>query len=161
MRPINHLFFGLVFSTFLFLLFPKIGFFGFSIIILSSVLTDVDHYFYYVHKKKKFNLKKCYNWYIENWKKFCKLSKKQKVNFYSGWYFFHGFEILVLLTLFGIFISKYFFFILIGFSFHLFIDLSNEIAFKDRIDKISTIYDFFKYKKIKNIEELDSVVSSI
>lgn len=80
------------------------------------------------------------------------MSSKQRTKVYSGWCFLHGIEILIILFLLGIFISKYFFLIFIGVTFHFFLDLIEEIYFGWRIDKISVIYDYFKFKKLKLLE---------
>ena len=65
MYPTQHLLLGIIFSLVLLFLFPQIGFLGASIIILSTVLIDVDHYVYYVYKKKDLSLKNSYNWIIK------------------------------------------------------------------------------------------------
>ena len=57
--------------------------------------------------------------------------------------------IVIILFIAGIFISKYFLLVFIGFTFHLFLDILEEIHNNLRIDKISIIYDWFKFKKLK------------
>ena len=42
--------------------------------------------------------------------------------------------------------------VFIGVTFHLILDLIEEISWEGRIDKISLIYDYFKFKKLKLIE---------
>lgn len=153
MYPSKHIIFGILFSGICYLLFPKIEIIGASIIFLSTVLIDVDHYIYYIYKKKDFNLKNAYNWFIKSVNKFLSLPIKQRNNVYTAFCFLHGIEILLLLLILTSF-SKYFFFILIGFSFHLLLDYINEIPQKNRIDKLSLIYDHFKFKKLKNIENV-------
>ena len=152
MLPIKHLIFGTIFSTIFLLIFPQIGFLGFFIIILSTVLIDLDHYLYYVYKKKDWNIKNAYNWVLETGKKFYSLSKIERDKFYMGIYLLHGVEILCILFTLGIFISKYFLFIFIGFSFHLFLDVIYQIMRKKRITKVSLVNDFLKSKKLKLIE---------
>jgi len=53
--------------------------------------------------------------------------------------------------LLGLFISKYFLFILIGIMLHLFLDITEEIYLGARLDKISIVYDFFKFKRLKRV----------
>ncbi len=154
MIPTKHLFFGLILALILFLIFPQIGLIGFFIIIVSTVLIDIDHYLYYVYKKKDLNLKKAYLWFFENCKKYCSLSKEQKNKYYTGFCFLHGIEILIILFFLGRFFSVYFYYILIGFSFHLFLDIMDQIIQKIRIDRLSIIYDFLKFKKLKLIQEI-------
>ena len=153
MLPTRHLIFGITFSLILLFLFPQIGLIGFLIIILSTVLIDVDHYLYYVYKKKDWSLKHAYNWFIENKKKFLFLSRKQRNKFYRGFCFLHGIEILILLFILGKFLSIYFYYILIGVSFHLFLDYINQLTYLGRIDKFSLLHDFLKLKRLKSIEK--------
>ncbi|MBA7700024.1 hypothetical protein ES703_108730 [subsurface metagenome] len=151
MLPMHHLFSGIIFSLILLFLFPQIGLIGFLIIMLSTVLIDVDHYLYYVYKKKDWSLKHAYNWFIKNKKKFLSLSRKQRNKFYTGFFFLHGIEILLILFLLGKFLSIYFYYILIGVSFHLFLDIIYQRKIHDRLDRISIIYDFLKFKKLRFI----------
>jgi len=152
MLPKFHVIYGFVFSIILFLIFPSIGIFGAVIIFLSSFLIDVDHYIYYALKKKDINLEKGIMYFFTKRKKLAKMKIEQRNKFYSGFCFFHGIEILVILLFAGIFISNYFFFILLGFAFHLSLDISQEIHEGLRIDKISIIYDWIKFKKLKLLE---------
>jgi len=153
MYPKQHLFLGLAFSLILFLLYPKIGLTGFFLIFLSSVLIDIDHYVYYVVKKKDFSLKNAYLWFINIDKKMAKMTKKQRNNFYIALCFLHGFELLIILFLLAN-ISELFFFIFIGFSFHLLLDIAHQVNYKERLDKVSLINDFFRFKKLKSAEEI-------
>ena len=154
MLPTKHFIFGLIFAGFLYFIFPKIGLVGFLIIIFSTFLIDVDHYLYYVYRKKDFSLRNAYKWFIKQKKKFLALPRKQRNKFQTGFCFLHGIEILIILFLLGIFISKYFYFILIGFAFHLVLDIIYQRTIMDRLDRISIIYDFFKFKRLRFIEEL-------
>ena len=148
MYPKQHLIFGIIFSAVLFFLFPQIGLTGFLIIFLSSFLIDVDHYLYYVYKKKDLSLKHAYNWFIKKKKRFLALPRKQRNKIYIGFYFLHGIEILIVLFLFSFF-SKYFLFIFTGFAFHLLLDAVDQTIYWDRVDKFSLVYDFIKFKKLK------------
>jgi len=153
MYPSRHLIFGTLFGVVIFLIFPSIKLFGFMTIILSSVLIDVDHYLLYVKKKKDLSLRNSYKWFIENEKKVLNLIKSQRSEIYVGLCLFHGIEILLILIFLGIFISETFLFIFIGFSFHLILDFVDETTYHNRIDKFSLIYDFFKFKKLKYVED--------
>ena len=152
MLPQQHLIFGILFSAILLMLFPQLGLNGFFVIILSTVLIDMDHYVYLIYKKKDLNLKNAYNWVIEAGKKFYSLPKTERDKFYLGFYFLHGIEILFVLSVLGIFISKYFLFIFIGFSFHLLLDVIYQITRKRKITKVSLVHDFLKFRKLKLID---------
>jgi len=154
MSPKHHLFLGLLFFSFLLIISPKIGLVGFLIMLSSTVLIDIDHYLYYVYKKKDFSLKNSYNWFVKNEKKIRSLSREQREEVYGGFYFLHGAEILFFLFL-GVFLSKYFLFIFLGFSFHLLLDLVYQTLYWKRMDRISLIYDFFKFKKLKFVEKIN------
>lgn len=154
MYPLKHLFFGFIFSLILFFLFPQIGFINLGIVISSSVLIDVDHYLWYVYKKKDWNLKNSYNWHIGLIKKGLSFPRKKRIELYAGFCFLHGFEFLFLLSIFGILLSKFFLFIFMGVAFHLLLDIVEGTTYQDRVDKFSLLYDFFKFKKLKYIEDL-------
>ena len=154
MIPTKHFYFGLILALILFFIFPQIGLIEFFIIIASTVLIDVDHYLYYVYKKKDWNLKKAYHWFYKNCKKYASLSEEQKNQYYGGFCFLHGIEILIILFLLGRFFSVYFYYMLIGFAFHLSLDTVHQLIQKGRVDKLSVIYDFFKFKKLKLIQDI-------
>ena len=65
MLPKKHIILGLIFSLTLIFLFPAIGWKGFGVIFLSSVFIDIDHYLYFIFKKKDINLMNSYNWFIK------------------------------------------------------------------------------------------------
>ncbi len=148
MLPKSHILLGFAFACVL------VYFFNFSIlagliIFLSSFLIDIDHYIVYIFKKKDFNLKNAYNYWITRSKKWRKLTLEQKYLYKITPFFFHGIEfILLLLLLF--FISKTFLWIFLGVFFHMFIDYVDILAKKDPLYiKASQIYIHItnKYKK--------------
>ena len=145
----KHIILGFIFSAILFFVFGNVGFIGAGIIFLSSFLIDVDHYIYYLFTKKDFNFFNGIKYFKTCRKKASRMSSEKKRKYYSGWCFLHGVEILIILVILGFFVSRYFFFVFIGFVFHLFLDLIEEISNEGRIDKISCIYDWFKFKRLK------------
>ncbi len=147
MNPSKHFIFGLIFAGFLYFIFPQIGLIGFSIIIFSTVLIDVDHYLYYVYKKKNFNLKNAYKWFIKNQKKLFSLPRKQRNKFQTGFCFLHGIEVLFILLILWVFVSKYFLFIFVGFAFHLLLDSIYQTTYWDRISKVSLVNDYLKLEE--------------
>ena len=143
MLPKYHILFGFLFASFLFIFFPFISLLGFFIIFFSSVLIDVDHYLFYVFKNNIFSIKKAYTYFYEKRKKLlAKGLKEKKIN--PLMYLFHGIEILFVLFILGLFANKIFLFIFMGFSFHLFLDVLEQIYYGFRIAKVSLIYDFIK-----------------
>jgi len=150
MLPHYHIFLGLIFVAVLSFFFPNISFFTFAIIFFSSFLIDVDHVFYYFFKKGNLNPFNAYKWFIERRKQFHKLPMKQRKNFYSGFYMFHGIEWLIVLFLLGSYVNPFFIFIFIGFSFHFVFDVIHEIYDKRTVDKISLIWNYFRFRKINS-----------
>jgi hypothetical protein len=147
--PKYHIFLGFIFSLVSLLIFPNIGIIGAGIIFLSSFLIDADHYIYYALKEKDINPIKSVKYFFAKRRKLTKMNIEQRKKIYSGFCFLHGIESIIILLIAGIFISKYFFFIFFGFVFHIFLDINEEIYNNLRIDKISAIYDWFKFKKLK------------
>ncbi len=154
MLPHKHFIYGIIFSLILILIVPEIKFIGVLLTILSTTLLDADHYFYSLFKKKDFSLINAYYFFKNNNKKFKKLPPLQRKNYYGGLCFFHGIELLIFFFLLTFFVSKYFGFIFIGIAFHLILDYIEQWPFYFRKDKISIIYDFLKFKKLKNINEI-------
>jgi hypothetical protein len=123
MLPKTHILFGFIFSLFLFLFFPEISLAGIIIIFVSSVLIDTDHYLFYVWLKKDLSLKNSYYWFLSKSKQFEKLSLKEKKKLINpAPCFFHGIEAILVLILLS-FIHVFFFYVLVGFLFHQFLDL--------------------------------------
>lgn len=147
MFPRQHLILGFVFSLFLLIIFPSIGLFSALIIVLSSVLIDVDHYLYYVFVKKNWSLPKAYRWFREKHSYWVKLSREERNKHKGCFVFLHGTEILGILFFLGFFVNSLFYYILIGFAFHLFLDIIYMRRYQDRLDRVSVIHDFIKFRK--------------
>jgi hypothetical protein len=146
MNPSWHIFFGFVFSAFLFFLFPDVGITNLTLLFLSSVLIDVDHYLFYAHEKKGFNLRKAYDYSVklrEEWKE---LEGSIGYNSHSILYIFHGLEVLLLLFVLS-FIFGPLYFIFIGFSFHLLLDLVEQAVYSNKFQKVSVVNDFLNYRR--------------
>ncbi|GAH03477.1 unnamed protein product [marine sediment metagenome] len=151
MYPKQHLFLGIIFSLIILLIFPQIGLPGFLIIILSSVLIDVDHYIYYVYNKKDWSLKNAYNWHIERGKKE-RLLKKERLKYKEIILIFHGIEYLSLLIILSI-IHKFFLWILIGTIIHMVFDFIEDLNHKNPLYfKLSQIYNFITNKNKKELK---------
>jgi hypothetical protein len=152
MVPKYHIILGFLFSSILFLICPSITFLSAGIIFLSSFLIDIDHYIYFAFKKRDLSPRRAVKWFFKKKKVFLKIPKEKRNSYYSGFYFLHGLESILILFFLGLFISDIFLFIFIGFLFHLILDFIEEATSDKRIDKISIIYDFIKFKQFKEIE---------
>lgn len=146
MFPKYHILFGFILVVLLYFFFPQISLFGLLIIFLSSFLIDVDHVLFYFIKTKDWNPFNAHKWYVEKWEKLKNIPREQRKN-YSEFYLFHGIEWLIIFLLLGIYLSKFFTYLFIGFSLHLSIDLIHEYYYKETIDKSSSIWNFIKWKK--------------
>ena len=78
MYPKYHFFLGLLFSLLSWFLFPQINLVGFIIILLSSILIDVDHYLFFILVKKDFNLKKAHIWFDKKCQAYYKMPKPER-----------------------------------------------------------------------------------
>jgi|APSaa5957512576_1039674.scaffolds.fasta_scaffold134294_2 hypothetical protein len=154
MFPKIHAIYGFLFSMVLFLLFPQITLLHATIIFLSSVLIDVDHYLYYVYREKNWNLKRSFKWYLKNELLFNNMSEKQKAEIYTGLCFLHGIEAILILFILGVFIkqiSGLVFPVLLGFLFHQFLDLIDLFKRHYRLDKVISFFYAIKNSKNKRL----------
>ena len=145
MLPKIHIILGLIFSAILFFFFPNLGWLGFSITFLSSVLIDIDHYIYYIFRKGNFNFFKAYNYFFETMQKGKNMPKKERKKYFYGFFIMHGIEFIIFLLLLSN-LSHYFAYIAIGAGFHLVLDIIFSVIFIGRIDRLSIIYDYIKFK---------------
>lgn len=152
MLPKWHILFGAIFSAFLYLL----GFSLASLIIffLASFLIDVDHYLYYVYRKKDLSLKRAFNWYIYMEKKYFAMPKNSRSKYWYGFCIFHGIEPIILIFLLSAF-YKPLAFIALGFLFHISLDIIQKIRENTQpLEVSSIIYKIFYNLKRKNFEKL-------
>jgi len=149
MRPKWHILIGAFVSLILFFVFD-IGLFYSSIVFLASFLIDVDHYLYYLYKKKDFSLKNSYNYFIEKEKEGFSMSKKSRDEHKRTQFIFHGIEFWLLLYLLGNF-SVIFYFILLGIGIHMVLDYIDLYKKKEKFYiKISQIMVYIKNKNKKD-----------
>ena len=152
MRPHKHIFYGLIFSALIYLIFPGIKTEGLLILFLSTFLIDIDHYIYYVLKKRDLNPIRAFKWHMENFRKYHSIPEEERKNFFGGLFIFHGVEFLTILFIAGVFLYKPIVLVFIGFLFHLFLDWYAEFCYKGKSIKLSFIIDVINSKKLKNLE---------
>ena len=148
MRPNVHIIFGIFFAFLIYFIFSQISLIGLLIIFFSSVLIDVDHYFYYFIRTKNLNLTKCYSWYDAHLRKILSLPMSGRKKAYTGFYLFHGIEWLTILFLLSKFVFPNFIFLFIGFLLHWIIDAPHEYYIKRTLHKSSLIYNYMQWKKL-------------
>ena len=140
MYPKTHFFLGLIF-IFLLWIFTSLSPLALLIILASSVLIDVDHWFLYVVEKKGLSIRKAYDWcvYVGSHK------HRNKGKQYLC--IFHTIEFFTLMFILS-FYSQIIFYITIGCSFHFFIDLIDSYLHKGESRKpLSIISYFINFKK--------------
>jgi len=128
MLPKWHILFGFVFAYVIYW-FTSINIFEASLIFLSSVLIDFDHYMWYVIKRKDRNLKNAY------------IYLKKHRNIVKPLMLFHTIEFHIFIGLLS-FIWVGFFYIFIGMGFHSVFDLI-ELIYEKRI--YTREFFFFRY----------------
>ncbi len=123
MYPKTHITLGFFFSLILLILFPdSIGLKGAVIIWLASFLIDVDHYLYYVYKRKDISLNKAFKWFSTKTQKFRHLSRNERrKKAKAAPCLLHGIEPMILLILLS-FPFPILIFVIIGFIFHEILD---------------------------------------
>lgn len=144
----SHIGLGLIFTGIVYYFFPEIKLIGFLIIFLSSVLIDLDHQLYIMYKKRTLNVIKVHKYLVERRKRFLQLPMEERKKYFSGLYILHGFEILGILALLSL-IHYYFFYVLIGFSFHLVLDLLFGAIVIKKVDRFSLLWKIRKNRKLE------------
>lgn len=147
MLPHIHFLSGLILGGILFYFFPEIGLFGFLLIAISGVLIDVDHYFFYAYKKRDLNLIKAVQWFFDKEIFLKNLPREKRGEHFREVYIFHGIEIILLLFFVGIYFNRWFLLVNLSFMLHLSLDYIYQIKIWERLDKVSIVYDFIKFKK--------------
>ena len=105
-----HALFALIFAA---VLYPFIG--DYSIVVfLCGFVVAIDHYFYYVIKKKDFNFINGYLYHVPG--------SKVHEEHSDSLHIFHNWEVWLLFFLLTFLIHEFFLFILIGLIFHMIFD---------------------------------------
>lgn len=112
MRPLIHFFFSLILAALLYPIFNwKV-----LLILAGSVLIDIDHYFWWICKYKKFNLIKAYTFFMRN------MEANDFTNVDGILIIFHTIEFLLIMIVLS-FYFEYALAFTIGLIFHYFLDL--------------------------------------
>ncbi len=117
MYPTQHILAGLLFSAVLLLLYPTIGFLGAVIIFLVSFGIDVDHYFFYIFKKRDFSFQRAYQYSIEQGK----IARAQGKQYSAPLNIFHTVEALLMMGILSLY-NRIMLFIFLGALFHFILD---------------------------------------
>ncbi|MEK6891396.1 MAG: hypothetical protein AABX03_04640 [Nanoarchaeota archaeon] len=113
-------------------------------------MIDIDHYLFYVFHKKDLNPKHAFKWFYEKNKYYLSLSKEQRKKALTNPCLLHGIEALILVLIVAFFFNI-FFFILIGFLFHEFLDFVSITYYGFNYNHIlSQTYNILNFKKSSN-----------
>jgi len=151
MYPRTHILFGLLMALLIKLIF-LVSLMQALIIFASAFLIDIDHYLYYVFKKKDLSPFRAYAWFIELDKRMEKLSAAKRKQYKTPLMIFHGIEFWLILLILS-FYSRIFTFILIGVAVHMILDYVD--IYRERAPfyaKFSQIYTCIKNKNKKEIK---------
>jgi hypothetical protein len=151
MLPKYHIFFSLIFSVLIAFLF-NLTFFQISLVFLSSIFLDLDHYFRYVFLTKRICPIGFWKESMERMRKWKKISQKEKNRIKKPIFIFHGIEFLILLIILSLF-YEIFLFVVLGMLFHLLLDYVDLLKRKEPLSlKISQIYVWKTNKKKLNFD---------
>jgi len=148
MLPKWHLLYTYVFSIIL-VYFFEFSLFAGLIVFLSAIFIDLDHVLIYVLKTKNINPIKFYTWSFA--KKDCwnKLTKDEKKEFALPHFILHGIEFILVLVVLSL-AHSFFYWILLGVLFHLFLDFIVLIYDREEISiKTSQIWLWQRNKNRK------------
>lgn len=143
MLPRWHILLGASFSLVLFFIF-NVSFLNSLIVFLASFLIDIDHYIIYAFRKKDLSLRKACDWY-KKLDDVYKRGVKKNPHLRCPLFIFHTVEFFVVAGLFSLYFN--YFYILIGFLFHIIIDLA-DLIFSNlfNLKELSLINYFFSDK---------------
>ena len=112
MKVSTHFFYSLILAAILYPIFNWKAVF----ILMGGILIDIDHYFWYIYKYKKFNFFDCYSYYLE------RMDKDKIMENLGVLLIFHTVEFLLLMIFFSFYNNLAFMFT-IGVISHYLLDL--------------------------------------
>ncbi len=126
MLPKWHIFFGAIFTLLIWYFAPGLNWIYLTLIFLSSVLIDLDHYISAGMKTKKWDLGSAFSYH----KKLGIIAEKERakgIRKKRDFHFFHTIEFHILTALIGIFWMP-FFYVFVGMTFHSLLDLFDLVS---------------------------------
>jgi hypothetical protein len=146
MLPKQHIFLGAIFSLILINYFNFSDLAGFIIWISTFFLIDLDHYFFFVSKTKKYSPRIFWKSWINKEKKGDRYKKPI--------FFFHGIEPLFVLYLLSFF-QVIFYWIFLGWVFHNVSDwIYDSVKGESLLPKISPTITYIKNKNKQDVNYL-------
>ena len=130
MLPRWHIFWGAIFTIIVFIISPQTNLVYLSLIFLSSVFIDLDHYFVAVKKSGRWSLIRAFR-YHDAQQKIEIAEYKRKLFRRGDFHLFHTIEFHLLIAILGYFWTP-FFYIFIGMLFHSLLDIVS-LVYDDRV----------------------------
>lgn len=150
MMPKWHILFGFIFSLII-VSFFNLSWIQGAIVFISSILIDLDHYVLYIFKERNFHPLRFWNWSLYRTKKWKGFSKKEKKLHRESHFLLHGVETILVLFILS-FIWEFFFWVFLGFSFHIFLDICERIFSREHIAvKFSQIWIWQRNKQVVSL----------
>ncbi len=147
MLPKEHALYGFFAALFSMLLFDQIEYIWAIVFLIATIGIDVDHYLWYIYKKRDLNLRKSVQWFYSLGKIESKIPYHKKNNFSYGIYILHGPEIILILLI----VSMYSWIawpIIFGFLFHQVLDFLDILERKMPFSKlIGPLYSWRESRK--------------
>lgn len=113
------------------------------LILVGGVLIDVDHYLWYIHRYKKFNIINSYNFFLKN------IERNDFTNVYGILLIFHTVEFLLVMAVLS-FYSEFALIFTIGLLFHYLLDVIFMYSVSKRLIMSPSIVQYLiKFKKFK------------
>lgn len=148
MEPKWHILYSYIFILLLYK-FTSLNLFAIIVIFLAAIFIDLDHAARYSLITKNINPIKFLKWSTKRKEEWENLINEEKSKYKKPHFIFHGVEFLLIIVFFS-FLHKFFLWILIGVSFHLFLDLIFLIYKKEHLSiKTSQIWLWQKNKNKK------------
>lgn len=153
MHPKKHILYGGLFALACYFVFVRIELYEALIIWISSwLIIDLDHIVRYFVKTGNLSIVGFWRWSKDKEKKWKKLSKMEKLQYKSPFFFSHGVESLIVLFLLSL-NWDFFLWCFIGFLFHLILDWINLYTREEYLlGKASVVWIFFRNRNKKSFD---------
>jgi hypothetical protein len=150
MMPLWHILSGALFSLISFYFFGETAFNCLVFFLSSWLIIDLDLLFFYFWKTKQLNPLRFWKWYYNHRENRRNLSNVERKSYKNPIRILHSVEFLLVLWVFSLF-NPIFFIVLLGFLFHLSLDLVSLYFMHEELhQKISLFYTLAKNKNRKS-----------
>lgn len=121
MTPQEHFLYGLLCCLIFYLIFPMLPLYGLALILIGSLLIDIDHYIIAVIKTRNFSIAQAIRWHIQEGNHRIK-RYRQGIYEKEPFHFLHTIEMQGIFLFIGIFYAP-FLYVFIGMFIHTLLDM--------------------------------------